>query len=158
MTKKRFFIGLLVMLLVFGMMVASCDDDANQNNQGPRTIDSRLVGGNWSLVYNSLQFYRFTEDTYGIASNGETSIILTPAYTSDGRVLAMNGDTVLLDYEFVPGSRFDDEMAAVIASGNHHTILSVETKRWLANSGNMVRFTVAGSTQSFEWARWGNLP
>jgi len=46
MAKRILGIGMLVMVLVFGIMVWGCDNSATDNNDGGgiRTVDARLIG------------------------------------------------------------------------------------------------------------------
>jgi len=155
------------MVLFYSLLFLSCDNENDLSNgkkeiysNGKKEIDSRLVGGKW---YNDRgnsspnSFYRFTETTYGVASNGEETMILTSAYSENGKILDTNSGAVLLHYEFITASYYDTELATAIASGNHSAIYAVDIKIQAAKSGNMVKFKIPGSSQSFEWARWESV-
>jgi hypothetical protein len=150
-------------VIIYSFVILSCSllaPSCDNGNDPKKEIDVRLVGGKW---YNDRgnsnpnSFYRFTETTYGVASNGEETIILTPAYSENGKILAINNGAVLLHYEFITASYYDVELAEAIASGDHLKIYNVEIKINAAKNGNMVKFIIPGSTESFEWARWGNV-
>jgi hypothetical protein len=147
------------MIVSYNLLVLSCDNSNDLTNE-KKEIDSRLVGGKWFSDRgnnNPNSFYRFTETTYGIASNGEETIILTPAYSENGKILAINSGAILLHYEFITTSYYDTELATAIANGDHLLIYAVEVKIQAAKNGHIVKFTIPGSSESFEWARWGNV-
>jgi len=158
MIKKIIITATFFLIIINYLLILSCDHGNDKIEK--KEIDSRLVGGKW---YNSRgntnpnSFFRFTETTYGIASNGEETIVLTPAYSENGKILALNGDTILLYYEFIMASYYDDELAEAISTDNHSIIYELNIKIQAAKSGNMVKFTIPGTSQSFEWTRWENV-
>jgi hypothetical protein len=64
MTKRRFWLGILVMILVFGMTVLGCDDNSGNGNGGGSVDNSQFVGGLWRVTAggNAAATLNFTAD------------------------------------------------------------------------------------------------
>jgi hypothetical protein len=156
MTNKKFWLGMLVMVLVFGMTVVGCDND-NGSTNATKSIDSRLVGGKWYDGSTGTQniYYRFTQSDFITTINGATAEVVTAAYSENGQVKASANGTVLLNYVFVPASEYDDKFQAAMDAGDQILAYKWDRMGQAAKSGNMVRFTVSGIT--VDWARWENV-
>jgi hypothetical protein len=148
--KQNTFLGMVVILTITLVLLA-CGNDTSE----PKTIDSRLIGGKFTLYRTTPdQFIRFTSTTYTVASSGELSAITTNAYTKDGKVLSVDGNIELIRYAFIQPSEYDDEFAAAIATGDQQRIYAVHDKVAKAKSGLFVRFTIPGTGTVMEWFNW----
>ena len=156
--QNRFSVISILATLAIVLIFIACDDKIPES--GSKTIDSRLVGGKWTLSRTTPnQYFRFTSTTYTVANNGVASEITINAYTKDGKVLSVDGDNEMLRYAFLQPSEFNAELSAAMATGNHQKIFQVDRKIKMAETGYYVRFTVlgSGSVDWFDWDR-GILP
>jgi len=160
--KKILAICLLSQIILFGFF--SCDNGAtNNNNNTPKTIDSRLIGGKWfdgstgSSSYSQNIYYRFTTNNFITTTSGAVGEVTIAAYTENGQIKSAANDAVLANYIFLQPSAFHDEeqAALAIAGSNQIPLYLVRRKMKAAETGNMVRFTVSGV--SIDMARWENV-
>ena len=151
------------MVLLIG--ISGCPNETTNNgNDTPKTIDdSRLVGGKWfdgstgSSSYSQNIYYRFTTTDFITTTNGAVGEVTIPAYTENGQIKAVANDTVLANYVFLQPSAFhaEEQAAWAIAGSNQIPLYLVRRKMKAAETGNMVRFTVSGT--SLDMARWENV-
>jgi len=84
MKNKRNWLGVLVMVLVFGMAVVGCDNDTtNGGNNGGNTIINPFIGTWKGQIYSS-NYFTFNTN-------------LTFTYTAGGGTYSFNGNNATLN-------------------------------------------------------------
>ena len=146
----------LVFACIFSFVIFSCVS-GNAAITPEKTIDSRLVGGKFTLTrLLPDQYFSFTSTTCTIALKGDTSAVTVNAYTENGKVFSSIGKKELLSYHFIEPSEYKDELAKATASGSLITQTSVQEKIAKAETGLFVKFTVVGSASVdfFNWSAY----
>jgi hypothetical protein len=103
MANRKFFVGMMVMVLTFGMMVVGCDNGTNNGNENGDGTNP-FIGGTWTaidasngnttvtLLFNSSSTVQWTESPPGYSfsmsytSSGNSGEITGP----DGAKMAMS--------------------------------------------------------------------
>ena len=99
MVNKKFWLGMLVMVLAFGMTVVGCEDDT-----ASKTIDSKLIGKwEWNKILvngtpNNLPYenitsggYVFTSSSFTSYLNGSVAASAQGVYTENNTLYTQNG-------------------------------------------------------------------
>jgi len=105
MKKNLFFMGILTIILVFGLVFIGCDDSIKDE----KTIDSKLVG-KWEfekflvggeeislpyIVYGTTIMtsggYKFSSNSFTSYQDGSIATTLTGVYTQNNTIYAQNG-------------------------------------------------------------------
>jgi len=149
MANRKFLIGMLVMILVFGMALAGCDDGSNGGGtdsalNGTWISDGedgelKLNNGNWEVIDGGTPYMKGTYT----ASSG--SITLKTTHYS-GAMLP-DGD---------PSKWYDKAQAKALLEAAGHPITDAELNEAFGTvtgtysiSGNKLTWTMNGSTTTF---------
>jgi len=101
MEKRLFFVGVLVIVLAFGMTVIGCNNDTSSN---VKTIDSKLIG-KWEfekVLVSGIQYsfpyagvnsggYVFTSDSFTSYVNGNIAFTYPGMYTENNKLYTQDG-------------------------------------------------------------------
>jgi hypothetical protein len=100
--------------------------------------------------------FTFTETTFTKAKRESNSSVTVFAFTENGKLFEKDTDIVLLEYEFVTPEEVQIEIDDLIQKYPNFELgmgmYAMMQRKESATKGNIVRFTVLGTT--LEWTRW----
>jgi hypothetical protein len=138
MKKSMCFIGILAIVLVFGMMVIGCDNGTTNNDpvfDGSVTFSDGLPAGTWAIYV--------TPDTVSSFANGSTAMT---HYVAAGASTSVSGNKVNLITTGATGGTFNKNNSYTVIFYNTSDVYNMKYKSSVQFSGGNATITYSSMT------------
>ena len=157
MAKKKFFLGVLVITLVFGILVVGCNDGSSSSGSNSNSNNSSSISGPTGLTASSLSPSRIKLN-WNYVSGASTYIVFRESDTGFNIVKSGLSETNFIDIDLNKDTTYKYKVAGQNGNiiGTHSEIVSVKTGDGVLKSDMTPQemLECSSGSMSITWEQW----